>query len=390
MTFFARPNLDNTQFKQLQGGEPLTLSGQTQIATTSGLTLIGDVGTGPAEYGGMYIPIIATGATSDNLVLTYDATQKSIILKQSSASGGTSLYPYTGVTTCAVGGLPVDQCLKDDELSAIIHCMVSPTLNPVLTSPSLSSFTLVPATSLYEVGTALSITGTTVFDAGCINPQYTAASDCRSDGVSGYCYNNFGILTGVTSSSPSDIQPFSTTIGQGSNSVSVCIHYSGGTQPKDSSGGDYSTPLVAGITAVCDKIITGVYPWYWGIESSGGAASGANRPSTCCIKDVITGGTGNKEVEASSGTICVTFGSTSDDYIWFATPLCGGCDKTCWYVDALNSGLIGGGVSPGGELFPDFDTVTGVTTTCWSGETYQVYVSNYQSAAASNMELRNS
>ena len=95
-------------------------------------------------------------------------------------------------------------------------------------------------------------------------------------------------------------------------------------------------------------------------------------------------------VGTSTGTLNVTFGSTSDDYLWFATPLCGGCDKTCWYVDAFNSGLIGGIVSPGGNLFPDFDTVTGVTTTCWSDETYQVYVSNYQSCTISNMQLRNS
>ena len=40
MPFFARPNLTDEQFKQLKGdNEILTLSGQTRIATTSGLTL---------------------------------------------------------------------------------------------------------------------------------------------------------------------------------------------------------------------------------------------------------------------------------------------------------------------------------------------------------------
>ena len=34
----------------------------------------------------------------------------------------------------------------------IIHCMVSPTLPPVLTAPTLSSFILTPSNLLYEIG----------------------------------------------------------------------------------------------------------------------------------------------------------------------------------------------------------------------------------------------
>ena len=196
MAFFARPNLDNTQFKQLKGGEPLTLSGQTQIATTSGLTLIGD--------GGMYIPVIATGA-SNNFVLTYDSGQQAIVLKQSSASGGTTLYPYSGDTTCAVGGLPAGENLLNDELSAIICCMVSPTLNPALTNPSISSFNISPTTTLYEVGTAASVTATVVFDPGAINPQYPpTACSCRSDGTLCYIYNAFAFPYECVINSPSN------------------------------------------------------------------------------------------------------------------------------------------------------------------------------------------
>jgi hypothetical protein len=56
MGFFARPNIDNIQFKQL-AGTTLTLSGTTQIATSGGLELI-DVATST------YIPIKISVATS--------------------------------------------------------------------------------------------------------------------------------------------------------------------------------------------------------------------------------------------------------------------------------------------------------------------------------------
>jgi len=144
MAFFARPNLDDTQFKQLKGSE-LTLSGQTQIATTTGLTLIGD--------GGTYIPIQATGA-SNNFVLTYydDGVIPVIKLKESSASGGTTTYPYNESATTTVGGLVAGENLYNEQVVDILHDILVPTLYPTLTNPSISSFTISPSTTLYEVG----------------------------------------------------------------------------------------------------------------------------------------------------------------------------------------------------------------------------------------------
>ena len=161
MAFFARPNLDNTQFKQLKGGEPLTLSGQTQIATTSGLTLIGD--------GGMYIPVIATGA-SNNFVMTY--VNGEIVLRESTASGGSTVYTETGATTCTVGGLSAGTTVYNCTLDTVLQCILNPTLFPALSNPSISSFTLSPATTLYEVGTVSDVCGVTAFNPGAINPQY--------------------------------------------------------------------------------------------------------------------------------------------------------------------------------------------------------------------------
>jgi len=385
MTFFARPNLDNTQFKQLEGSI-LTLSGQAQIATTSGLTLIGD--------GGMYIPIIATGA-SNNFVLTYDNSEQVIKLKQTTSTGAATIYPYSGLTTCTVGGLTASTCIYNCQLYDIIQCMVAPTLAPALTSPSLSSFTITPTTTLYEVGCSVFVAATSVLNYGCINPQYTALCNKRSCGAYYYIYTAFGMVyssESVIAECGSYTYNFpATPINAGNNIVSGAVVYRDGVQPYYSNGTPYSTPLAAGQTSTCSRTICGTYPWYWGIVPSGGAAAGANRPTPTYIKSLITGGTANKCIELSTGTIYNAFNSTSGDYLWFATPVAS-TTKTCWYIDALNKGTIGGGISAGCNLFPDPVTITDVCSFngCWTGQSYKVYISNYQSASVAQMEIRNS
>jgi len=380
MTFFARPNLSDEQFKQLSG-TVLQLSGQTQIATTSGLTLTDGIGNN--------IIVTASGASDNFDVLTY--CNGIISLLPPTASGSTGIYTCASPSTCSVGGLSGGTSISGRTISSILEEILVPTLDPTLTNPSLSSFTILPTTLLYEMGTIISVVGTTVFNAGSINPQYTALSDCRSDGVSGYTYINFGITT--YESSPT--KTFGGTINSSSTELSSTICYSGGTQPKDSSGANYDSPLSAGSTSPATKTIRGIYPYYWGTLTCA-AAGGVGRPTACCIKDGITdgtlaNGTCNKVVSYSTNTISVTFGSTASDYLWFATPVAS-TTKTCWYVDALNNNLIGGVVDPGGNLFPVPDTVTGVNSfeSCWSGESYKIYVSNYQSTAASSMQLKNS
>jgi len=97
MTFFARPNLGNIEFKQLSG-TTLTLNGQTQIATVSGLTL--------SDGTGNNVIVTASGATSGSTgkVLTFDGNV--IKLMTSSLSGDTSFIcgienirrePYEGL-----------------------------------------------------------------------------------------------------------------------------------------------------------------------------------------------------------------------------------------------------------------------------------------------------
>jgi len=391
MGFFARPRLSNEQFVQ-HTDDVLTLSGQTQIATTTGLALTGDTG---------YIPIQATGG-SNNFVLTYDDTGATpvIKLKESSASGGTSNYPYVESATTTVGGLPAGQNLYNEQIVDILHDILVPTLAPTTYDELSNSLSLFPSLTNYEIGCSLSLTGTSSFNRGFVDPTYCGTC-CYPAGLPTthvFCPNWLPTpISAYTSSLSYSCPLFAvvTLITPGTNPFRSQVTYlSGDTPTYYSDGCVYSGATPAGTTACATKNLCGIYPWFWG-KITCAVPAGNCRPSASCIKHEITGNTcqglntGNKVVAASTGTICTNFNGTVNDYLWFAAPAAS-CTKTCWYIDALNSGLIGGAVSPAGNLFPTPDTVTGVTTTCWSGQCYKVYVSNKQTPSTSIMQLRNS
>jgi hypothetical protein len=125
MSFFARPDLSDIQFKQLVGSI-LTLSGQTRINTTTGLTLTDGIGG--------YIPIVATGATNYD-VLTY-CNGKIILLPQS--GGGTGVYTGASPTTCTVGGLCSGSPISGCSISTILEKILVPPI-PVTSSISIAS-----------------------------------------------------------------------------------------------------------------------------------------------------------------------------------------------------------------------------------------------------------
>jgi hypothetical protein len=380
MPFFAQPNLDNIQFKQLVGST-LTLSGQTKIATTSGLTL--------TNGAGGYVPIIATGGTNGE-VLTY-SNGKIVLL--ASSSGGSGNYPYTGLTTCTVGGLPSGSNIYNEPIADIIKSMVSPVVCPTVVAPSQTSFSISPAISTYEVGTCISnLCLIASFDSGSVSPVYDGGSSCRSGLPKGYNFVQLGgtpvsisstLCTYVHGVPPANVQV-------GNNVVSSTISYSSGSTPVYASDCSvWLSALSSGTTSpACTCTICGMYPYYYGKVASGGCVFGVNRPTP--NKYLVTGGT--KVVSDSTGTIYINFGSTSDDYVWFATPI-ETANKTCWYVNTLNNGVIGGSVSVGGNLFPSGATVSDVASTIWanvgcSPHGYKVYVSNYQTTLNTIIELR--
>lgn len=370
MGFFARPNLDDIQFKQLSG-TTLTLSGTTNF-------------TGVLKSKGTEIDATTGITTSIGDVLTFDGSK---IVLSPSTSGGTGNYPYPDTTTCTVGGLCAGSCICNEPIVDILQQILVPTLNPTLTPPS-STFS-VSLSNPYEVGAVVSAVGCTILNRGCICPQYTSVSDKRSCGAISHNYVDFN---GVSCSCPVPVSTLNCTYSMpaypvvvGNRTAYGSVSYCAGIQPKDSAGNNYSTPLVSGTTSPVPAVICGLYPYFWGKVASGGCPAGCNRPTPTCALVIA----GNKVVVNSSGTVYINFGSSADDYIWFAIPDTS-TSKTCWYVNALNNGSIGGAVTPGGNLFPAYASVNPVTTVYWSGQTYKVYISNYQTASGTLMELRNS
>ena len=123
--------------------------------------------------------------------------------------------------------------------------------------------------------------------------------------------------------------------------------------------------------------IQSVYPVFNSKVNSPGATP--TRPTA--TQGLLTGAV--KSVILSNGDIVLTFNSVNDDYIWFAVPSTSAL-FTKWYITALNTGNIGGVVSPGGNLFPDPATINLASPgSFWNTISYRVYISNYRTSAAS-------
>jgi hypothetical protein len=368
--FFTRPQLDDRQFKQLSG-DTLNLSGLTNFA-------------GVLQSKGVEIDGTVTTGTTVGSVLTYNGS-KILLLP---ASGGSGVYDGASPSNITVGGMPAGTTLTGRTIVDILEEILIDTFDPTLTAPN-NSFSDNQANT-QEVGITTDITFTASFSRGAINPQFPpTASPFRSGPANTYNYTGTGLPANVSSSASTDIQTVTGyTILLGSNQWTNSVDYDAGVQPYNSDGDPFNTPLPAGNTGNKTVTITGIYPYFFGTFASGGAIAGANRPDPATSGQTLID-TATKVVASSTGTITVNFNSTSDDYLFFATPETS-TTKTRWFVDALNTGDISG-PDGGANLFPA-PTIVNIDspTTLWSGVNYKIYISNFQSAISAPMQLRNS
>lgn len=262
-------------------------------------------------------------------------------------------YDLSSPTTTTVGDLLAGTDITGMSAFEILQAALVSYQEPSFTSLSISG-----VSSPIEVGSTLS--GAKTFSWGTTNPSNVETNSIEIEDVTGSSVLAIGLAN------------------DGSESVNIGTidTSSAGTQKFRITGTNTETN-----DFTRDLNLTKLYPWFWGVESSGGAASGANRPTA--NQALIDSGT--KVVASSSGTISVNFNSTSDDYLWFAIPTTSGLESA-WYINALNNGSIGGAVSAGGNLFPDPDTVN-IATANWAGVNYYIYISNYQTAVTSSMSL---
>ena len=351
MPFFSRPNLENEQFKQLSGST-LTLNGQTQIATTSGLTLTDGAGTN--------VLITASGASSstNGYVLTYCDTTKVISLAQSSASGGSTIYNGASPTTCSVGGLNSSTAIACCQLSCIIQMIVAPVISPSLIPPS-SSLSLSPATTTFEIGCNIAFTGIINFNSGVVSPVYCGGPSVRTGAATGYTFTNIGgnQYSGINNTC---IMP-SISITSGNNTASGVATYASGQTPINSDGS-----LLIGCTCPAGSIsssvvVCGIYPYFYGNSVSAPTAGSA----------LLT--TGNKCVTDSSNNVIVNYNVTSK-YIWLAVPTISTI-KTKW--EGSNAPTTNTESIPGGLFNVPTSVLVNSPSSCWTGVNYNFYISNY-------------
>jgi hypothetical protein len=118
--------------------------------------------------------------------------------------------------------------------------------------------------------------------------------------------------------------------------------------------------------------------WYYGKLSRPGGV--VDIPT----EDDINIASGTVESTLSPfNTLSIPFNSATDDFLWFATPVNAGL-KEIWFVDSLNTGLIGGPASFFGNLFPDPIQVT------YNGVLLNLYISTARTNVATMLIYKDS
>jgi hypothetical protein len=120
--------------------------------------------------------------------------------------------------------------------------------------------------------------------------------------------------------------------------------------------------------------ITSIFPYFWGKMSS--------LPTTDSIAAAISGGTANKVVTAASGTLTITFNSSSE-YIWVAYQN-SYTSKIKWYRTALDNGSCDGSF-----ITAAVTKTVNSPSSYWIGITYKMQWSVYGTTQAA-FEFRES
>lgn len=410
-----------------------TITGGTYLSGSSTLRLVNNLGdnidiTGIAADTNTFV----TGGTYSSGTTTLTLTRNdgfNIDVTGFSASGLVSVSANTGLgiendilyTTYntlldpslsmaeTIGGLDAGTTVADlsgDTFVSIFNDLLFPTVDPTYTIPTIGIGGV--SNSTREVGTTLNLSITasaTKNDAGdytqlrvlrngsALVTDTTMTISSASDVPDQFGYTNPNNPNSGFTLNSSPYSESYTVPAPGGSSTSTSTqyrvdgNYNAGLAKNDNKGNtDTRTPAVRSINAPqaasnnfqsSQYTYTGIYPYFWGVSTT--------QPTESDIVNEITGGTANKVVSSAANTITITFGASSQ-YIWFAhfsnyTP------KTIWYVDALNTGSIGGSTNLFGTR-----TTNSVDSpdSYWSGINFEVYISNYQTSTFGSMQLKNS
>ena len=172
--------------------------------------------------------------SEEHLIITYDDGTTEDAGKITVSGGGGGSLEDDLTTSVAVGGISSGTTYEEGTpLETLFRDMLNPTAYPTLTNPSATLSAT--GAKLLETGGSLSTTFTIAFNRGSINPAY-GTSGYRSGVASSYTFD------GDTGSATT----FARTITSAKTSYQGSVAYEAGEQPKNSVGGNYSTPLPAG------------------------------------------------------------------------------------------------------------------------------------------------
>lgn len=171
--------------------------------------------------------------------------------------GGSAELQDSLTAAITVGGIDAgDTYSAGTPLETILIDLLNPVLFPTLTNPSGSLS--IPGSKLLKTGSTASVTVTASFNRGSINPAY-GTSGYRSGAATGY------VLNGGTSQAGNT---WSETVSESNKQFQAVISYAAGEQPKDSKGGNYSSPLPAGSVTTNKITYEFVMPIYANVTSA--------------------------------------------------------------------------------------------------------------------------
>jgi len=121
------------------------------------------------------------------------------------------------------------------------------------------------------------------------------------------------------------------------------------------------------------SVITGIYPYFWGVSST--------QPTAASIATAIQAGTANRVLAVGSGALTITYNASSQ-YVWLAVQT-GYAAKTTWYNTALNNGLIGAGQF----ILAGVSQAVTSPSAYWSGVTFNIYISGYATTTSGTLQF---
>jgi len=288
---------------------------------------------------------LVSGAT-DGYVLTSDADGNA-----SWQEGASNTYTANSPATCTVGGISPGYVLTGKTLECILQDAIAPYIEP-----TFSAFNVGITPQPFEVGTEFS--GTKSFTWGTTTSANVASG---SVGIRKIAGSDAGVLVGSgfnASDSPQSLSICTIT----DSTPTIHTWQVTGCSTQDNS---FSRNV-----SKCS-----VYPYFWGVTTSG------SRPLV--TNDLVTGGT--KVVSAVSNNVGITFNS-SNQYTWYAQPA--GCaDRTKWFIAVGNCGFVDRGVSE--DRYPDKCTLDiSSPDGCWSNVSYEVYMSDFSDTLSDTLYFR--